>query len=145
MGESREQDKQPSTTDVKEFIRAFELKRKAVGELGEIYAQRVLAAPFEGTLRSALGLILLPALTNVYYTIRPQSLLSGVMPFAVPVVCLVHYVYTLNRDMQQFALGNDELAEHARRQYDILYEYSYYNSENDKFMDKVHDSREHLK
>ena len=79
-------------------------------ELGNIYAQKALTAHFEPTMKSALMLIFLPALTNVYYTLRPQSVFSGVMPFAMPAVCLVHYVFTLNRDMQLFSLSDDELA-----------------------------------
>ena len=43
--------------------------------------------------------------------------------------------------MQQFSLTNDPDAENARNQYDIIYEFSYYNRASEKFMKKVENFR----
>jgi hypothetical protein len=78
-------------------------------------------------MKSAICLIVLPSLTNIYYTIRSHSILAGVMPFAVPLICLANYIYFLNKEMQQFSLTSSPDAALARNQYEIIYQYSYFD------------------
>ena len=63
------------------------------------------------------------------------------MPFAVPLLCLFNYTYFMNRDFQSFCLSTDEDAEKAREQYEILHEFSYFNSFQNEFMEKIDNFR----
>lgn len=65
----------------------------------QIYSKHALEAPFKTTMYSALALVFLPALTNVYYTFRPNAMLVRVAPFAMPVICLVQYLAALKYDL----------------------------------------------
>lgn len=76
---------------------------------------------FALTFKAAVSLIFLPALTNIYYAIRPSSVLAGVMPFAVPLLCLTNYLYFMSKDFQNFCFTNEPDAAKAREQFDILY------------------------
>lgn len=48
---------------------------------------------------SAMILIIMPSLTNIYYTFKPQATLAKVMPFVVPVVCIAQYLAALRYDL----------------------------------------------
>ena len=130
----KEEEKQ---NEIKQFIRAYELKQKAFSELAGIYAKNAMNTHFSHTMKAAVALIALPALTNIYYSFRPHSILAGVMPYAVPLLCFYNYCYFVNKDFQSFCLTNDPDAEKAREQFDILFEFSYYNSSQNAFMDKI--------
>jgi len=71
-------------------------------QLGSIYAKHIFSPHFESTFKAAVTLIILPAITNIYYAIRPQGLFSGIMPFAMPIVCLANYIYFINKDMKGY-------------------------------------------
>jgi hypothetical protein len=96
---------------------------------------------FELTFKAAVGMLVLPSLTNIYYALRPHSILSGIMPLAVPLLCFANYVYFVNRDFQQYCLIDDPDAEEARKQYDILYEFSYFSSVQNELMTKIQNFR----
>lgn len=40
---------------------------------------------------SAIVMIALPALTNIYYTFRPNAMFAKISPFAVPIICVSQY------------------------------------------------------
>ena len=82
---------------------------------------------FDLTFKAAVALITLPGLTNIYYLLRPHSILAGLMPFAMPLLCLSNYIYFLNKDFQNYCFTEEADAEKVREQYDILYEFSYFN------------------
>lgn len=82
-----------------EFLRSYEFKQKAVVELATIYSKNVFSSHFEQTFKAAVALLSLPSLVNIYYALRPNSILAGVMPFAVPIFCLASYIYALNSDL----------------------------------------------
>jgi uncharacterized membrane protein YoaT (DUF817 family) len=107
-----------------------------------VYSRHFFTEHFASTFKAAVALIVLPSLTNIYYALRSHSLLSGAMPFAVPLVCLTNYIYFLNKDMQQFALTSHPDAEDVRTQYEIIYQFSYYDRNNEGFMKKMDNFRQ---
>jgi hypothetical protein len=90
----------------------------------KIYAKNAFTPYFENTLKSAVILIFLPALTNIYYTFRSGSPFAKVMPFAMPFICLTQYFYVINKDFERFCFNNTEDAKELREKYKILYAYS---------------------
>ena len=62
---------------------------------------------FGNTFKAAVFMLTLPSFTNIFYAIRPQSALAGIMPFAVPLICLGNYIYFLNKDFEAFCLTNE--------------------------------------
>jgi hypothetical protein len=101
------QKKETEESEVSKFIKAYEVKQHALVELGGIYAKNVLNPHFELTFKAAVAMLTLPSLTNIYYAIRPHSVLSGVMPFAVPLLCLFNYMYFMTKDFHTFCLSTD--------------------------------------
>ncbi len=79
-----------------------------------IYTKNALTPYFQNTLKSAIVLIFLPALTNLYYTFKPNSPLSGIMPFAMPLICLGQYFFILNKDFEKFCFNNTEDSKELR-------------------------------
>jgi len=61
---------------------------------------------FANTFKAAVFMLTLPSLTNIYYMMRPNSMLAGIMPFAVPLLCLGDYIYFLNKDFEAYCLTN---------------------------------------
>ena len=78
-------------------------------------------------------LILLPALTNLYYTFRPNSPLATIIPLAMPVLCMTQYYYVINHDFEKFCFTDCEDSKELREKYKILYAYSL----NDKLIDNI--------
>ncbi len=113
--------------------RQYELKKLSLSEMYKIYKKNAFTPYFDNTLKSALVLIFLPALTNLYYTFRPNSPLVGLMPFAMPFICLSQYFYIINRDFEKFCFNNSQDSKELREKYKILYAYS----TNDKVIDRV--------
>ncbi len=64
----------------------------------KIYSKHAMSEYFSNTFKSAIVLLFGPASVNLYYTFRPNSPLSGIMPFAFPLMCIGQYMYTLNKD-----------------------------------------------
>lgn len=69
---------------------------------------------FKPTLISAIVLIFVPGLTNLFYIFRPVSINASVMPFAMPLICFGQYFYFLNRDFQKFCFTDHPDAKLAR-------------------------------
>ena len=99
------------------FIRSYELKQHALKELVKIYANHFFEEHFSSTFKAAIALLVVPSLTNIYYSIRPHSLLAGIVPFAMPIIFLTNYVYFFNKEMQQYSHTDEPDAEEARKQY----------------------------
>lgn len=99
----------------------------------KIYAKNAMSPYFENTLKSALVLIFLPSLTNLYYTFRPNSPLSGVMPYGMFLMCLGQYFYVINKDLENFCFTNSEDSKELREKYKTFYAYSIH----DKVIDNV--------
>lgn len=56
-------------------------------------------------------MLTVPSLTNLYYTFRPNGTFARVMPFAVPVVCVVQYCMAMRYDLENFCfLDTDDSA-----------------------------------
>jgi hypothetical protein len=89
--------------------------------MATIYAKHAMSEHFDSTFKAAVFLIVLPSLTNLYYALRPHSTLAGIMPFAIPLVCLANYVYFLNNDLQNYCFTKETDAEIIRQLYDIIY------------------------
>jgi hypothetical protein len=47
-------------------------------------------------------MIFAPSITNIYYTFRPNASLSKIMPFAVPVICVIQYASAVKYDLENF-------------------------------------------
>jgi hypothetical protein len=90
----------------------------------KIYAKNAMSPYFENTLKSAIALLFMPALTNLYYTFRPNSPLSGIMPWAMPFICLGQYFYVIHQDFENFCFTNTEDSKQMRDKYKVLYAYS---------------------
>lgn len=72
---------------------------------------------FRTTMYSAIIMILLPGMTNIYYTFKPQATLAKVMPFVVPVVCLAQYIAALRYDLENFCFLERDDSETLRKKY----------------------------
>lgn len=99
----------------------------------KIYAKNALSPYFERTFKSAIVLIFFPALTNLYYTFRPNSPLAGVIPIAMPFICLGQYFYVINKDFENFCFTNTEDSKELRQKYKVFYAYSL----KDKLIDNI--------
>ena len=63
------------------------------------------------------------------------------MPFAMPLLCLSNYIYFLNKDFQNYCFTEQPEAQKVREQFDILYEFSYFNKTQNEFMNKLENYR----
>lgn len=118
--------------EVKEFLRKYELKNLTYSQLIDIYQRNAFEPPFQNTLYSSLFLLFAPALTNVYYTFRPNSPLSKIMPFVMPVVALTQYAYFLREDMETFCFEGGDDAKLMREKYHIL---AYYENKTRRLLE----------
>jgi hypothetical protein len=78
-----------------------------VKELVVLYSKHFFSDHFALTFKAAVALLVIPSLTNIYYALRPNSIFSGIIPYAMPLICLTNYIYFFNKDMQQFSLTNE--------------------------------------
>lgn len=108
-------------------------------DMYKIYAKNALTPYFENTLKSAIVLIFMPALTNLYYTFKPNSPLSRVMPFAMPFLCLGQYFYVINRDFENFCFTNTEDSKQLREKYKVFYAYSLQDKKIDHLVEDILD------
>ena len=108
---------------MKVFLRKYELKKLTYKEIISIYEKHAFEPAFKNTLKSAIFLLLAPALTNIYYTFRPNSVLSRHMPFIMPLIAVTQYLLIFRNDMENFCFEEGEDSEVLREKYKILATY----------------------
>lgn len=104
----------------------------------EIYSKNALSPHFANTLYSSIFLIFAPALTNIYYTLKPNSPLAGIMPFAMPIIAFSQYLYFFKTDLNRFCFVTDgEDPKILREKYNTLSYYSRQNKNLQNFNKKI--------
>lgn len=86
----------------------------------DIYSKHALEPPFRTTMYSAMVLILLPSLTNVYFTFKPNATLARVLPLAMPLVCLAQYYMAFRYDLENFCFLDSDDSALMRQKYITL-------------------------
>lgn len=84
---------------MKQFINRYELKNLTYREIYEIYSRHALEAPFRTTMYSALALVFLPGITNIYYMFKPNAMMARIAPFAMPIICITQYIAAFKYDI----------------------------------------------
>ena len=104
----------------------------------EIYSKNALSPHFSNTLYSAIFMIFAPALTNIYYTLKPNSPLANIMPVAMPIIAFSQYLHFFRRDLNQFCFSTEgEDPKILREKYNILSYYSRQNADLQNFNRKI--------
>ncbi len=102
-------------------MRTVELKRMTNAQIWQIYKSNIFSPGFETSFYSAIFLLLAPGFTNIYYTFRPNSMLSGVMMLTIPIFSVIQYFYLVHKDLNQYCLSTGKDSEELKQKYYLLY------------------------